>query len=81
MNSRVLHKQFDITIRANLDGSPKKFDIVWQIRSVKGPVFSRFSCKEFHSEKAAYEFGLKEARAWVDEHTCRPDDEMEFIRN
>ena len=68
MNNQVQYKQFDIAIRANFDGSPMKFDIVWQIRSVKDLVFSRFTSKEFASEKAAYEFGLQETRRWIDEH-------------
>ena len=68
MNNRVRYKQFDIAIRANLDGSPMKFDVVWQIRRVD-LVFSRFTSKEFDSEKAAYDFGLRAARAWIDEHT------------
>ena len=67
MNNRVQYKRFDIAIRANLDGSPMRFDIVWQIRSVNDLVFSRFTSQEFASEKAAYEFGLQEARAWIDE--------------
>jgi len=71
MNNGVRYKQFDITIRANLDGSPGRFDIVWQIRRVEDKtnlVHTRLISKEFDSEKAAYEFGWQEARAWLDEH-------------
>lgn len=74
MINHVLYKQFAITIRANLDGSPGKFDIVYQIRRVEDRVedrtsliHSRFISKEFNSEKAAYEFGLQEARIYIDE--------------
>jgi hypothetical protein len=69
MNNSLRYKRFDINIRASLDGSPMRFDIVWQVRRVKDLVFSRFTSKEFDSEKAAYEFGLQEARAWIDERT------------
>ena len=71
MNNRVQYQQFDITIRTNLDGTPTRFDVVWQIQNTENGrnlVNSRFTCKEFDSEKAAYEFGLREARAWIDEH-------------
>ena len=76
MNKLVQYKQFDIAIRANLNGSPSRFDVVWQIRRVKDNsnlVHSRFISKEFDSEKAGYEFGLLEARIWIDDHThcCR----------
>ena len=67
MNNSLRYKRFDINIRANLDGSPSRFDIVWQIRRVKDLVFSRFTTKEFESEKEAYEYGLQEARTWIDE--------------
>ena len=71
VNNRVVHKQFDITIRANLDGSPGRFDVIWQIRRVEDKtnlVYSRFTSKDFDSEKVAYESGLQEARAWIDEN-------------
>ena len=71
MNNRVQYQQFDITIRTNLDGTHTRFDVVWQIQNTENGrnlVNSRFTCKEFDSEKAAYEFGLREARAWIDEH-------------
>ena len=70
MNNKVQYKQFDIAIRANLDGSPMRFDVVWQIRRSEAKanlVYSRFTSKEFESEKAGYEFGLQAARAWIDE--------------
>lgn len=72
MNNYVQYKQFDIAIRANLDGSPMRFDVVWQIRRSEDKanlIHSRFTSKEFGSEKAAYELGLQAARGWIDEHT------------
>ena len=80
MNNPVLYKRFDIAIRANLDGSPGRFDVVWQIRRVEDNsnlVHSRFISKEFDSEKAGYEFGLQEARTWIDEHTHSPRNEKD----
>ena len=66
MNNGVRYKQFDITIRANLDGSPGRFDIVWQIRRVEDKtnlVHTRLVSKEFVSEEVAYECGLQAARS------------------
>ena len=74
MNNCVQYKQFDIAIRANLDGYPPKFDVVWQIRRSEDTanlIHSRFISKEFNSEKAAYELGLQAARAWIDEQARR----------
>ena len=70
MNNSLRYKRFFITIRANLNGSPGRFDIIWQIRRVednKDLVHSRFISKDFNSEKVAYDSGLQEARAWIDE--------------
>ena len=74
MNNGVQYKQFDLTLRVNLNGSPSRFDIFWKIRRVEDKtnvVHNRFTSKEFESEKSAYEFGLQQARAWIDEH--RPE--------
>jgi len=67
------HKQFhiDIGVEVKLDGGgQRRYEISGQIRSVKDETHSVRTwvlCKQFDTEKAAYEFGLQEACAWIDE--------------
>ena len=68
----VQYKEFYIIVKVQLETNAKnRFQVVSEIRSSPGEtqlVRTWATVKEFVSEKAAYEFGLQRARAWIDEH-------------
>jgi hypothetical protein len=58
-----------VTVRPALS-TKKMFHVVSQIyRNLEEPPIMRnwLSVQEFASEKAAYEYGLQQARRWIDE--------------
>lgn len=68
----VQYKEFYIVIKVQLEANTKyRFQVVSQIRAGLDEaqlVRTLGTVKEFASEKAAFEFGLQRARAWIDEH-------------
>jgi hypothetical protein len=70
VEATVRYKQFDIIVKAEPErSSRKKYLVVVQIRpeGAKKTVRSWLISEEFSSEQEAYEFGLQEARTWIDE--------------
>ena len=67
----IAYKEFFIVVKARREYTTKnKFHVIGQIyRNLKEtPVMRNWlPVQEFASEKAACEFGLQEARAWIDE--------------
>jgi len=67
----VQYKGFNIVVKVERElGTPNKFKVIGQIHQdpPQAPVMRNWlAVREFASEKAAYEFGLQEARAWIDE--------------
>ena len=68
----VQYKEFFIVVHVQLEPNTKnRFHVVSEIRAASDEtqlVRTWATVKEFASEKAAYEFGLQRARAWIDEH-------------
>jgi hypothetical protein len=68
----IQYKQYYIAVKIQFDGTTRaRFQIVGQIsRDLQKTdiVYNWIAFQEFTSDKAAYEFGLQRARAWIDEH-------------
>jgi hypothetical protein len=68
----VQYKDFYIVVKVQLEVNTKnRFQVVSEIRAASDEtqlLRTLATVKEFTSEKAAYEFGLQRARAWIDEH-------------
>lgn len=70
VENAVRYKDFYVIVQVKLD-TGRRFDVIGQIRRIEDETQLARTwavCKEFASEKAAYEFGLQKARAWIDEH-------------
>jgi len=74
----IAYKGFHIVIEVWSERTiEKKFQITGQI--YQNPEETRptvmrswLAVREFASEQAAYEFGLRDARAWIDEQVSEP---------
>ena len=68
----VRYKEFCIVVKVQLEANSKnRFQVVSEISASSDErqlVRTWATVQEFASEKAAYEFGLQQARAWIDEH-------------
>jgi len=70
LENTVRYKQFDITVNVELEHLPStRYRVIAEARRLNEiqPRHSWLISQEFDSEMAAYEFGLQEARAWIDE--------------
>jgi hypothetical protein len=67
----VPYKEFYIVVKVQPDRATKKmFGVIAQIyRNLEEPPVMRnwLAVQEFASESDAYAFGVKQARAWIDE--------------
>lgn len=68
----VQYKESYIVVHVQLEPNTKnRFHVVSEIRASSDEtklVRTWATVHDFVSEKAAYEFGLQRARAWIDEH-------------
>ena len=69
MYNTVRYKQFDLIVTVKSDGfSRNRYEVVTTAQQIDNTKRRRtwLIFQEFDSEKAAYEYGLQEARAWID---------------
>jgi len=73
--NKVPYKQFYITVRAEIErGARNRFKVLASIRPVQDEtlvVRSWLEISTFASVNKAYEHGLQNCRAWIDEHVNR----------
>ena len=72
MENILRYKQFDLIVKVELENSSSTgYEIITTARQIDITQRQR-TClifKEFDSEKAAYEYGLQDGRAWIDTQT------------
>ena len=68
LENTVRYKQFDITVNVALMLPSTRYRVMAQARRLNEaqPRHTWLTSQEFDSEKSAYEFGLLEARMWID---------------
>ncbi len=75
MENTVRYKQFDLIVKVKLDGSSGNlYEIVVTARQMDSTQrdCTWLAYKEFASEEEACDFGLQEARKWLDAQDLQP---------
>ena len=76
--NKVPYKQFYITVQVKAErGAMNRFKVMGSIRPVQNETTvmrSWLEINHFATENEAYEYGLQNCRAWIDEHARRSAD-------